>query len=120
MPAAAGINCAVSGTHSEDELPARTQSALGWVVRETATNVLRHGDPRTCAVRLSLSPTAAVLVVENDGLNDGLHDGPVAQDDGPPLSPPEAAAAESRACGSAWPCSAAPSTPDRSAAGCSG
>lgn len=81
--AAAGINCAVSGTHSVDKLPARTQSALGWVVREAATNVLRHGDPRTCAVRLSLSPTAAVLVVENDGLNDGLRDGPVVRDDGP-------------------------------------
>jgi two-component system sensor histidine kinase DesK len=73
--AAAGINCAVSGIHSVDGLPARTQSALGWVVREAATNVLRHGDPRTCAVRLSVSPTAAVLVVENDGL--------VVQDDEP-------------------------------------
>jgi two-component system sensor histidine kinase DesK len=85
--AAAGINCAVSGTHSVDKLPARTQSALGWVVREAATNVLRHGDPRTCAVRLSLSPTAAVLVVENDGLNDGLRDGPAVQDDGPAREP---------------------------------
>ncbi|GGW45876.1 hypothetical protein GCM10010381_33900 [Streptomyces xantholiticus] len=68
---AAGINCAVSGAASADGLPARTQSALGWVVREAATNVLRHGDPRTCAVRLSVSSAAAVLVVENDGLSGG-------------------------------------------------
>ncbi|MFJ8073387.1 sensor histidine kinase [Streptomyces sp. NPDC096176] len=66
--AAAGINCAVSGADSADGLPARAQSALGWVVREAATNVLRHGDPRTCAVRLSISSATAVLVVENDGL----------------------------------------------------
>lgn len=68
---AAGINCAVSGTDCVDGLAAQTQSALGWVVREAATNVLRHGDPRTCAVRLSVSATAAVLVVENDGLGNG-------------------------------------------------
>lgn len=47
------------------------QSALGWVVREAATNVLRHGDARHCTVRLTVREGSdAVLVVENDGLPD--------------------------------------------------
>ncbi|WP_373673248.1 ATP-binding protein, partial [Streptomyces sp. wa1071] len=43
------------------------QAALGWVVRETATNVLRHGDPRHCWIRLARTRDAVVLEVENDG-----------------------------------------------------
>lgn len=35
-------------------LAADVQSALGWVVREAATNVLRHGDARQCTVRLTV------------------------------------------------------------------
>lgn len=50
-------------------LAADVQSALGWVVREAATNVLRHGDARQCTVRLTVREGCdAVLVVENDGL----------------------------------------------------
>lgn len=45
------------------------QSALGWVVREAATNVLRHGDALHCTVRLTVREGQdAVLVVENDGV----------------------------------------------------
>lgn len=64
---AAGIECVVSdGT--EARLPAPVQAALGWVVREAATNVLRHGDPRRCVIRLETTADAAVLHVENDGV----------------------------------------------------
>ncbi|MEU9089040.1 histidine kinase [Streptomyces sp. NPDC048428] len=63
---AAGIECAVTGDDGAG-LPAPVQSALGWVVREAATNVLRHGDPRRCTVRLRVSADAVVLNVENDG-----------------------------------------------------
>ncbi|MGW2087047.1 sensor histidine kinase [Streptomyces sp. NPDC001880] len=63
---AAGIECEVTGD-TGDRLPATVQSALGWVVREAATNVLRHGDPRHCTIRLRASADAAVLLVENDG-----------------------------------------------------
>ncbi|MFE4057178.1 sensor histidine kinase [Streptomyces sp. NPDC059096] len=64
-------------------LPAEVQSALGWVVREATTNVLRHGDPRRCTVRLSEQPLGkggsgdweAVLTVENDGVPDSAPDG---------------------------------------------
>ncbi|MEV0577010.1 histidine kinase [Streptomyces sp. NPDC050392] len=63
---AAGIDCAVTGDDGGG-MPAPVQSALGWVVREAATNVLRHGDPRRCTIRLGVSADAVVLDVENDG-----------------------------------------------------
>ncbi|WP_405821231.1 histidine kinase [Streptomyces sp. NBC_00838] len=59
------------GAEGGTGLPADVQSALGWVVREAATNVLRHGDARQCTVRLTVREGCdAVLVVENDGLPD--------------------------------------------------
>ncbi|WP_223832871.1 sensor histidine kinase [Streptomyces venezuelae] len=63
---AAGIKCRVSG--SEVTLPASVQSALGWVVREAATNVLRHGDAGRCDIALAVSEGRATLSVENDGV----------------------------------------------------
>ncbi|MFE9172017.1 sensor histidine kinase [Streptomyces kebangsaanensis] len=66
--AAAGIDCAVTG--SPAGLPAPVQSALGWVVREAATNVLRHGDARRCAVSLRVADGRAELSVENDGVRE--------------------------------------------------
>ncbi|GHB24458.1 sensor histidine kinase [Streptomyces chryseus] len=63
---AAGIECLMDRGPG-DELPAGVQSALGWVVREATTNVLRHGDARRCTVRLRADGGRAVLVVENDG-----------------------------------------------------
>lgn len=65
---AAGIDCTVTGTAAR--LPAGVQSALGWVVREATTNVLRHGNARSCAIRLAADGPAMTLVVENDGVPD--------------------------------------------------
>ncbi|MFH9087014.1 sensor histidine kinase [Streptomyces sp. NPDC017673] len=62
---AAGIDCEVRA--DTGGLPAEVQSALGWVVREATTNVLRHGDAGRCAVGLSVREGLAVLTVENDG-----------------------------------------------------
>ncbi|GGY30282.1 sensor histidine kinase [Streptomyces djakartensis] len=70
--AAAGIDCTVSGAAAG--LPAGVQSALGWVVREAVTNVLRHGDARRCVVRLRVLEGRVVLVVENDGASEGATD----------------------------------------------
>ncbi|MFJ7181463.1 sensor histidine kinase [Streptomyces massasporeus] len=67
--AAAGIDCTVDGATAA-VLPAAVQSALGWVVREAATNVLRHGDARRCAVRLRVLEGRVVLSVENDGVSE--------------------------------------------------
>ncbi|WDV52835.1 histidine kinase [Streptomyces coeruleorubidus] len=66
---AAGIDCTVSGATAAG-LPVAVQSALGWVVREAATNVLRHGDARRCAVRLRVLEGHVVLSVENDGVSE--------------------------------------------------
>ncbi|MGW3203634.1 sensor histidine kinase [Streptomyces sp. NPDC001135] len=63
---AAGIDCEVSAETTG--LPAEVQSALGWVVREATTNVLRHGDAGCCTLRLRVLQGRAVLTVENDGL----------------------------------------------------
>ncbi|MGC5034611.1 histidine kinase [Streptomyces sp. DT190] len=67
--AAAGIDCTVSAD-AVTGLPAAVQSALGWVVREAATNVLRHGDARRCAVELRVREGRVVLSVENDGVTE--------------------------------------------------
>ncbi|MBE8471697.1 sensor histidine kinase [Streptomyces justiciae] len=62
---AAGIECEVTGEAAG--LPAEVQSALGWVVREATTNVLRHGDAQRCTVAVRRSEDGVVLTVENDG-----------------------------------------------------
>ncbi|MEU0677713.1 histidine kinase [Streptomyces sp. NPDC006172] len=70
---AAGIDCEVRGEAAG--LPAEVQSALGWVVRETTTNVLRHGDAVRCSVELRVTEGLVVLTVENDGAADGAGSG---------------------------------------------
>ncbi|WP_229869418.1 sensor histidine kinase [Streptomyces inusitatus] len=62
---AAGIACTV--VVGELELRDEVRSALGWVVREATTNVLRHGDTRRCTISLGAVDGAALLIVENDG-----------------------------------------------------
>ncbi|MFD7277368.1 sensor histidine kinase [Streptomyces sp. NPDC059862] len=66
---AAGIECEVTGEVTG--LPGEVQSALGWVVREATTNVLRHGDAGRCVVGLRVKEGTVVLTVENDGVTDG-------------------------------------------------
>ncbi|MGW5274408.1 hypothetical protein ACWEQP_17845 [Streptomyces sp. NPDC004044] len=63
---ASGIECEATGDDG-GQLPVAVQSALGWAVREAATHVLGHGDPRLCTIRLSASADRVVLNVENDG-----------------------------------------------------
>ncbi|MFF7970358.1 histidine kinase [Streptomyces sp. NPDC007905] len=63
---AAGIDCGVRAEAAG--LPAEVQSALGWVVREAVTNVLRHGDAGRCDVGLAVREGHVVLTVENDGV----------------------------------------------------
>ncbi|WP_079054189.1 sensor histidine kinase, partial [Streptomyces graminilatus] len=66
---AAGISCEVTGEAAG--LPGDVQSALGWVVREATTNVLRHGDAGWCGVRVRVGDGRVVLTVENDGVAGG-------------------------------------------------
>ncbi|MFB9876534.1 sensor histidine kinase [Planobispora siamensis] len=68
--ASAGIGCTVVGDGYG--LPAEVQDALGWVVREGVTNVLRHSQARVCTVSLRHVPDAGggrvKLTMENDGV----------------------------------------------------
>ncbi|WTZ42671.1 histidine kinase [Streptomyces sp. NBC_01390] len=66
---AAGISCEVTGEAAG--LPGEVQSALGWVVREATTNVLRHGDAGWCGVEVRVGEGVVVLTVENDGVGGG-------------------------------------------------
>ncbi|MFI6085172.1 sensor histidine kinase [Streptomyces sp. NPDC051217] len=70
---AAGINCRMEYGAS-DRLPDAVQAALGWVVREATTNVLRHAQGASrCTMSLrAAGPAAALLVIENDGAADAL------------------------------------------------
>ncbi|MCI0383479.1 sensor histidine kinase [Streptomyces sp. CNQ085] len=63
---AAGIDCRIEDSGS-GELAEPVQSALGWVVREGTTNVLRHADAGRCAILLRAAGSVAELVMENDG-----------------------------------------------------
>ncbi|GGY04704.1 sensor histidine kinase [Streptomyces hiroshimensis] len=67
---AADIDCRIDDAVGKT-LPPPVQSVLAWVIREGTTNVLRHADARRCAVRLrATAETAAVLVMENDGVRE--------------------------------------------------
>ena len=68
---AAGIDCEIDA-EPDAALPEPVRAALGWVVREGATNVLRHSDASRCVIRLSLTaqPGTAVLTMTNDGVRD--------------------------------------------------
>jgi two-component system sensor histidine kinase DesK len=56
-------------------LPAPVQVALGWVVREATTNIIRHSDPRTVRIDLEVGP-AALLRIENDGVSGDANEKP--------------------------------------------
>ncbi|WP_276314453.1 histidine kinase [Streptomyces sp. Z26] len=68
-----GVGARDGGVAGAEELPAPVRSALGWVVREGTTNVLRHANASHCVVRLRLTGEGAgtaVLTMENDGVGD--------------------------------------------------
>ncbi|MGY1616664.1 sensor histidine kinase [Geodermatophilus sp. SYSU D00691] len=48
-------------------LPAAVDAALGWVVREATTNVLRHSGARSVTVELVTTNADATLTVTDDG-----------------------------------------------------
>ncbi|MGW5199828.1 sensor histidine kinase [Streptomyces spiralis] len=65
---AAAVRCEVRG--QAGGLDGEVQSALGWVVREATTNVLRHGDAARCDIALDVVDRRVVLTVRNDGAAD--------------------------------------------------
>jgi len=63
--ASAGIQCRIIG--SSDAIAEPAQEALGWVVREATTNVLRHSQATTCTIALQVGEDSVELSMENDG-----------------------------------------------------
>lgn len=66
---AAGIH-ATADIHEDatTRLDRTTSGALGWVVREGVTNVLKHSDAAACSIRLTDESSTVTLTVDNDGL----------------------------------------------------
>ena len=65
----AGMSCRVIGDAAG--LPADVQAALGWVVREGTTNMIRHSDATACTIELGIqdspgAPRAVTLSMDND------------------------------------------------------
>jgi two-component system sensor histidine kinase DesK len=65
----AGMSCRVIGDAAG--LPADVQAALGWVVREGTTNIIRHSDATACTIELGIldspgAPRAVTLRMDND------------------------------------------------------
>jgi two-component system sensor histidine kinase DesK len=65
---AAGVECRPTSEGVPLDRPA--QEALAWVVREAATNVLRHSEATRCDVVLRADARRAVLTVTNDGVRE--------------------------------------------------
>lgn len=62
---AAGMHC---GTDIQcPVLPPATDVAFGWVVREAATNVLRHSSAKTCTISVTQDADAYQLMITDDG-----------------------------------------------------
>jgi two-component system, NarL family, sensor histidine kinase DesK len=66
---AAGASCRIIGDAAG--LPPEVQAALGWVVREGTTNIIRHSDATACTIELHVadSPGTArtvTLRIDND------------------------------------------------------
>jgi two-component system sensor histidine kinase DesK len=68
---AAGVACTVHGEEGAATLPEQVQTALGWVVREAVTNVLRHSDAADCSIELVQAGGEVRLTVLNDGVPAG-------------------------------------------------
>ncbi|MEV6965483.1 sensor histidine kinase [Hamadaea sp. NPDC051192] len=67
----AGIETIIRLAVRTDELPSAVDQAFAWVVREAATNVIRHSGARTCRMVLDRSAAAWSLTVRDDGRGRG-------------------------------------------------
>lgn len=63
---AAGVTTTV--TTPEHEVPAAAGAALGWVVREAVTNVVRHADAQNCDITVTRTEDEVGVRVRNDGV----------------------------------------------------
>ena len=62
----AGVATTVTGP--EHEVPPPVAEALGWVVREAVTNVVRHADATRCQITVTRTDDLVGVHVRNDGV----------------------------------------------------
>ncbi|GAA2109076.1 sensor histidine kinase [Actinomadura alba] len=62
---AAGVRCTVAEPPAD--LPPDVRGVLAWVVREGATNILKHSDARRCEISFTAFADSVVLEMVNDG-----------------------------------------------------
>ncbi|MDL4771053.1 MULTISPECIES: sensor histidine kinase [Thermomonosporaceae] len=65
---AAGVRCEAAAPPAA--LPPEVRSVLAWVIREGATNVIKHSEARHCAIALASHGGSVVLEMRNDGTGD--------------------------------------------------
>lgn len=63
----------LTGAHCDlrigiSEIDEENGDALAWIVREAATNIVKHSDARTCVIDLDSVSERVHLVVRNDGI----------------------------------------------------
>lgn len=64
----AGVRTRVTG--ADVDLDPSVQQALGWVVREGVTNVVRHAEANECTIDVVAGDREVLLVLANDGVRD--------------------------------------------------
>lgn len=74
---AAGVEATVGGT--PEQVPEPLQPLFGSLVREAATNLLRHTQAERCSISVEVEGSEVVLRVQDDGIARGP--GPEASDD---------------------------------------
>ena len=67
---AAGVNCTIESEleQTDGTVPAAVNAALAWTVREGVTNVIRHGHPHWCRIRIARGLGTVGAQVTNDGV----------------------------------------------------
>jgi two-component system sensor histidine kinase DesK len=69
----AGI--AVDSATTTEALPPVIETALAYVIREAATNVIRHSGAQRCRITLQREGTEAALEIADDGRGGALTEG---------------------------------------------
>jgi two-component system sensor histidine kinase DesK len=69
---AAGVRCDIGDLPGG--LPPEVRSVLAWVIREGATNVIKHSEARDCAITLTLYGGSVVMEMRNDGVRGAAAD----------------------------------------------
>jgi two-component system sensor histidine kinase DesK len=67
---AAGVDCIIESELEQIDgtVPAAVSAALAWTVREGVTNVIRHGHPHWCRIRIARGLGTLGAEVTNDGV----------------------------------------------------